>query len=239
METRDFAKLLGDVRADGTRIKGAIEQRLDLIGLEDQDTFLKTITVQAAAVADDKGLITDAVLLYHLAEEHDKVIEIINRALSDAVAIELGGSAMKLQPLKPRTTNDSLQQEPSEPGSSLSLTTVDDPVILARNMIGLYNSNALYYQRIRQINRDSCGVLLRMMEAKMEVEAGKWTTALDVRFVLLLFKFILFDTDKTNCRPSMTCTFFHYALAVPFSTFAVLLRLSPPSPLSFHVMSAI
>ncbi|KAJ9399414.1 hypothetical protein DTO282F9_3774 [Paecilomyces variotii] len=178
LETRDFAKLLGDVRADGTRIKGAIEQRLDLIRLEDQDTFLKTITVQAAAVADDKGLITDAVLLYHLAEEHDKVIEIINRALSDAVAIELGGSAMRLQPLKPRTTNDS-QPEPSEPGSSLSLTTVDDPVVLARNMIGLYNSNALYYQRIRQINRDACGVLLRMMEAKMEVEAGKWTTALD------------------------------------------------------------
>lgn len=236
LETRDFAKLLGDVRADGTRIKGAIEQRLDLIRLEDQDTFLKTITVQAAAVADDKGLITDAVLLYHLAEEHDKVIEIINRALSDAVAIELGGSAMRLQPLKPRTTNDS-QPEPSEPGSSLSLTTVDDPVVLARNMIGLYNSNALYYQRIRQINRDACGVLLRMMEAKMEVEAGKWTTALDVRSPLSPFS-ALFETDKNIRRPSTTCTFFRYALAVPSSTFEVPPRLSHPSPLLFPVMSA-
>ncbi|BCR87040.1 linker nucleoporin NIC96 [Aspergillus chevalieri] len=179
LETRDFAKLLGDIRSDGTRIKGVIEQRLGLIKLVDQDEFLKTITVQAAAVADDKGLITDAVLLYHLAEDYDHVIDIINRALSDAVAVDLGGSGLKLQPLLPRTHTLKDGQEVAEPGSSLSLTAVEDPVVLAKNMIGLYNTNALYYQRIRQINRDTCGLLLRMMEAKAEVEAGKWTPALD------------------------------------------------------------
>jgi nuclear pore complex protein Nup93 len=184
LETRDFAKLLGDIRSDGTRIKGLIEQRMSLIKLVDQEEFLKTITMQAAAIADDKGLVTDAVLLYHLAEDYDRVIDIINRALSDAVAMELGGPGLKLQPLRPRTD---LQQhasdehgEAAEPGSSLSLTAVDDPVVLAKNMIGLYNTNALYYQRIRQINRDACGLLLRMMEAKGEVEAGQWTPALDV-----------------------------------------------------------
>lgn len=180
LETRDFAKLLGDIRSDGTRIKGVIEQRLGLIKLVDQDEFLKTITVQAAAVADDKGLVTDAVLLYHLAEDYDRVIDIINRALSDAVAVDLGGSGLKLQPLLPRTYPLENGQEVAEPGSSLSLTAVEDPVVLAKNMIGLYNTNALYYQRIRQVNRDTCGLLLRMMEAKAEVEAGKWTPALDV-----------------------------------------------------------
>ncbi|RAH52882.1 nuclear pore protein [Aspergillus piperis CBS 112811] len=174
LETRDFAKLLGDIRSDGSRIKGLIEQRISLIKLVDQDEFLKTITLQAAAIADDKGLITDAVLLYHLAEDYDRVIDIINRALSDAVAVELGGPALKLQPLRPRTDEHEL-----EAGGSLSLTTVDNPVILARNMIGLYNANAMYYQRIRQVNRDACGLLLRMMEAKVEVEAAKWTPALD------------------------------------------------------------
>lgn len=124
LETRDFAKLLGDIHANGTRIKGAIEQRLDLINLVDQQDFLKNITIQAAGVADDKGLITDAVLLYHLAENYD-------------------------------------------------------PVILGKNMIGLYNSNQMYFNKIRQINRDACGLLLRMMEAKMEVEAGRWAPALD------------------------------------------------------------
>ncbi|KAJ5788078.1 Nucleoporin interacting component Nup93/Nic96 [Penicillium paradoxum] len=176
LETRDFAKLLGDIRADGTRLKGAIEQRLDLIKLVDQQEFLKTITVQAAAVADDKGLITDAVLLYHLAENYDRVIDIINRALSDAIAVELGGAMPKLQPLRPRGGEAG---EGMEAGSSLSLTSVDDPGVLAKNMISLYDSDRMYYGQIRQVNRDACGLLLRMMEAKTQVEAGRWAPALD------------------------------------------------------------
>lgn len=192
LETRDFAKLLGDIRADGMRIKGAIELRLKLIKLDDQEEFLRTITVQAAAVADDKGLIADAVLLYHLAEDYDHVIEIINRALSDTVALDLGQSVANLEPLKPRVdqgkNSDGLQAS-SEPGSSLSLTTVDDPVILAKNMISLYNSNALYYQKIRQLNRDACGMLLRIMEAKGQVEAGHWAQALDVSSCILSVRF--------------------------------------------------
>ncbi|KAF7591745.1 hypothetical protein BBP40_001125 [Aspergillus hancockii] len=183
LETRDFAKLLGDIRSDGTRIKGLIEQRISLIKLVDQEEFLKTITVQAAAVADDKGLITDAVLLYHLAEDYDRVIDIINRALSDSVAVELGGPTLKLQPLQPRSnlqdTKTLEPQAPRELGGSLSLTAVEDPMVLARNIIGIYNTNALYYQRVRPVNRDACGLLLRMMEAKAQVEAGNWTSALD------------------------------------------------------------
>jgi nuclear pore complex protein Nup93 len=158
---------------------------MKLIKLVDQDEFLRTITVQAAAVADDKGLTADAVLLYHLAEDYDHVIDIVNRALSDAVAVELGQSALTLQPLKPRVDQSQgdqsrYQQGLATPGSSLSLTAVEDPVTLARNMISLYNSNALYYQRIRQVNRDACGLLLRIMEAKSQVEAGNWAPALDV-----------------------------------------------------------
>ncbi|KAL8753507.1 MAG: hypothetical protein Q9199_004996, partial [Rusavskia elegans] len=81
LESREFAQLLGDIHKDGTRLKGTIEQRLNLIGLSDQEMFLKTVTVQAASVADDNGRTTDAVLLYHLAEDYDNVIVIVNRAL--------------------------------------------------------------------------------------------------------------------------------------------------------------
>lgn len=182
LETRDFAKLLGDIRADGYRIKGVIEQRLTLIGIQTPQDFLKNITVQAAAVADDKGLVTDSVLLYHLAENYDRVIDIINRALSDAIAVELGGTISKLQPLRPRA-----EQGQQEPGSSLSLTTVDDPVALGKNMISLYDSQPMYYENIRPVNRDACGLLIRMMEAKIEVEAGRWPEALDVSAVNIIF----------------------------------------------------
>lgn len=187
LETRDFAKLLGDIRSDGTRIKGVIEQRLKLINLDDQEEFLKAVTVQAAAVADDKGLTADAVLLYHLAEEYDNVVSILNRILSDAVSVPLGEAAIKIEPVKPRTGGQH-QTSPGaslEPGSSLSLTSVDDPVVLAKNMISLYNTNALYYQKIHPTNREACGLLLRMMEAKSKVEAGQWAPALDVSFSLI------------------------------------------------------
>lgn len=190
LETREFAMLLGDIRSDGTRVKGAIEQRLKLISLQDQDDFLKTLTVQAAAVADDSGRTTDAVLLYHLAEEYDNVVVIINRSLSEALSVELGQDPMRLQPLKPRTTennqqdiqqsNEQQQQQRQQPESSLSLTSVDDPAVLARNMITLYNANALYFRKIRQPNREACGTLIRMSTIKDFVQTGRWAEAIDL-----------------------------------------------------------
>jgi nuclear pore complex protein Nup93 len=176
LETREFAQLLGDIRSDGMRIKGAIEQRLKLIRIPDQEAFLRKVTIQAASVANDNGRTTDAVLLYHLAEDYDTVITIINRALSDAVAVDIGEEQLRLQPLKPRTDLDQRQ----DANSSLSLASVDDPVILAKNMMALYNANAMYYQKIRSQNREACGVLLRISEAKAKVEARAWADAVDV-----------------------------------------------------------
>ena len=183
LETREFAQLLGDIRHDGTRLKGVIENRLPLLALADQEDLLKVITIQAASVADDNGRTTDAVLLYHLAEDYDNVISIINRALSEAIAIEIGQEQLRLQPLKPRTNthqqlNQQQQQQPR--GSSLSLTSVDDPFILAGNMITLYNANTMYFQKIRPSNRETCGILLRMSEAKTKVANGQWSEAIDV-----------------------------------------------------------
>jgi len=181
LETREFALLLGDVRSDGQRIEGAIEQRLKLIGLKGHDDFLRTLTIQAAAVADDSGRTTDAVLLYHLAEEYDNVTVIVNRALSDAVSIELGQDRMRLQPLKPRQSQQQGQQQnQQQPQGSLSLTSVDDPVELARNMISLYNSKQAWYSKIRDVNRVACGTLIRMAEAKDRVMEDRWSEALDL-----------------------------------------------------------
>ncbi|KAI7975618.1 hypothetical protein EIK77_005984 [Talaromyces pinophilus] len=233
LETRDFAKLLGDIRADGVRIKGVIERRLRLIKLVDQDEFLRTITVQAATVADDKGLIADAVLLYHLAEDYDHVIEIVNRSLSDTVSLDLGQSVSDFQPLKPR-----VEQGPStsaEPGSSLSLTTVDDPMTLARNMISLYNSNALYYQKIRQINRDACGLLLRMLEAKSQVEIGNWAPALDVSSTLHIFDTVFWSNDSEQAINDLQILPLRAKGSVPYIRNAAQSFASLPSVISRNI----
>ena len=212
LETREFPKLLGDIYRDGQRIKGAIERRLRLIKLADQEEFLRTVTIQAAGVADDNGRTTDAVLLYHLAEEYDKVITIINRTLSESVAMDIGQEPMRLQLPKPREAQPQQTQGPTPNGSSLSLTSVDDPAELARNMMGLYNSNAMYFGKIKQMNRDACGVLLRMTEAKQQVESRRWSEALDVSgnipFVLICLMSSRSSTRSTSfpCAPLVKST---------------------------------
>jgi len=185
LETREFAQLLGDIRTDGTRIPGAIEQKSKLIKLDTHTDFLNAVTIQAAAIADERSQVADAVLLYHLCEDYDNVVRILNSALADAVTVDLGESPMQLQPLKPRSDHSSAQNgstEKSDPASSLSLTqSTNSPQQLAQNMISLYNSNALYYHRISPQNRTSCALLLRLLTARshLESEPPRFMEALD------------------------------------------------------------
>jgi nuclear pore complex protein Nup93 len=176
LESREFALLLGDMREDGQRIKGVIEERMRLIGLDERDDFMRRITMQAASVADDNGRTTDAVLLYHLAGEYDNVIVIVNRALSEAISIPLGEEMMRIEPLKPRAITDAVKEQ----GTQSSLTTVDDPIILAQRMKALYDGNAMFSQKINDANMVACGTLLEMSAARELVERGEWTRALDV-----------------------------------------------------------
>ncbi|KIX91930.1 uncharacterized protein Z520_12366 [Fonsecaea multimorphosa CBS 102226] len=185
LETREFAKLLGDIRSDGTRIPGAIELRARLIHLDTREEFLRSITSQSAAIADQRGQIADAVLLYHLCEDYDNVISVLNRALADAVTLDLGEAPMQLQPLKPRKSNGQSESSSSAQGgpqSSLSLTqSTSSPFELGKNMISLYNENAAYFNRISSANREVCGALIRLLSVREHLEARppRYMTALE------------------------------------------------------------
>ena len=178
LETREFAALLGDIRADGQRIKGSIEQRLQLIGIENELEFLRHITLVAARTAEDQSRTTDAALLYHLAEDYDKVVQIVNDAVSLALTTELGDAPQRLTPLKPRQREG--EQVPREMQGSLSLTAVDDPVELSRNFRQLYNSAAMYYGKINENTAANREILLHLADARRALEAGQWPIAVDV-----------------------------------------------------------
>lgn len=178
LESREFALLLGDMREDGQRIKGVIQERMRLIGLDERDDFMRRITMQAASVADDNGRTTDAVLLYHLAGEYDNVIIIVNRALSEAVAAPIGEESIRIEPLKARSDMDAEHGRVTES----SLTTVDDPIVLAKRMKALYDGNSMFSQKINGSNLVACGTLLKMSAVKDCVKHGQWTRALDVSF---------------------------------------------------------
>ncbi|KAB5582685.1 Nup93/Nic96-domain-containing protein [Coniochaeta sp. 2T2.1] len=177
LETREFSKLIGDIRPDGQRIKGMIEERGSLIALGEEQEFVKTITLQAASFADDNGRTTDAVLLYHLAGDYDTVVAIASRALSEAISLDIGEDPMRLLPVKPRVAGKEAEAVP--PGSSLSLAAIDDPVELARTMMTMYERDHSFWQRIRDGNRVACSVLLQMSEIKVLVEGGRWPQCLD------------------------------------------------------------
>ncbi|KAI0137340.1 Nup93/Nic96-domain-containing protein [Xylariales sp. AK1849] len=176
LETREFSKLIGDIRPDGHRITGLIEERGPLIGLREEDDFIKAVTLQAARYADDNGRTTDAVLLYHLAGDYDSVVTIVSRALSEAITLDMGEDPMRLMPVKPRAEGNEAE---GQPGSSLSLASIDDPIDLARTMMSMYEKDAMFYTKIQDQNRSACHLLLQMSDIKGMVEAGQWPESLD------------------------------------------------------------
>lgn len=200
LETREFSKLIGDIRPDGQRIPGIIENRGSLMDTQRGYEVVMSITLQAARFANDNGRTTDAVLLYHLAEDYDTVVMIISRALSEAISLELVGERMRLEPVRPRAEGD------AQPGSSLSLAAIDDPVELARTMMNMYESDRMFRSRIQDINRSACNILLQMSDIKNFVSAGQWMAGLDVSDLAL-------DTFQVISYSRLTPFFFFF----PFS----------------------
>ncbi|KAL8336417.1 hypothetical protein RB601_000298 [Gaeumannomyces tritici] len=189
LETREFSKLIGDIRPDGRRIRGMIEERGRLVALEDEAEFLRAISLEAARAAEESGRTTDAVLLNHLAGDYDAVVGLVSRSLGEAIALESASAAegggrfgggnyqpVRLAPVKPRVAGAEAE---AQVGSSLSLAAIDDPVELARTMLTMYEQDAMFRQRIQEGNRNACSVLLQMSEIKDLIRAQSWPEALD------------------------------------------------------------
>lgn len=150
LETREFSKLLGDVRLDGWRSPGAIENVISLIDLPEIDDFLNDITKVAAVTAEEDGRIADAVLLYQLSGDSDKVMTIINKALGDMLSTAHLGSPI------PGTSGD----------IPLSVSASDNPVQLARYATEVYNENFRLLEKVKTENWETCNTLLRIVNAR-------------------------------------------------------------------------
>ena len=186
LETREFSTLLGDVKSNGQTTPGLIQERVPLLKLAGENALLNTITREAAKMADDNGRTNDAILLCHLAGEYDSVVSILNRALAEALSVELGQEPLRLEPLKPRLTPAETQQlqqqqQSNMASSSLSMLGTDDPVELAQKVLSLYNENNLWWRKVSQVNRDTIGILYQLNTAKKVIEAHAYMEALGVR----------------------------------------------------------
>uniref|UniRef100_A0A3B3QJD7 Nuclear pore complex protein Nup93 n=1 Tax=Paramormyrops kingsleyae TaxID=1676925 RepID=A0A3B3QJD7_9TELE len=77
IESREFDMLLGRLEKDGTRKPGVIDKFAG-------DT--RAIISKVALEAENKGLFEEAVKLYELAKNPDKVLELMNKLLSPVIA---------------------------------------------------------------------------------------------------------------------------------------------------------
>uniref|UniRef100_A0A8C9RRE7 Nuclear pore complex protein Nup93 n=1 Tax=Scleropages formosus TaxID=113540 RepID=A0A8C9RRE7_SCLFO len=77
IESREFDMLLGRLEKDGSRKPGVIDKFAG-------DT--RAIISKVASEAENKGLFEEAVKLYELAKNPDKVLELMNRLLSPVIA---------------------------------------------------------------------------------------------------------------------------------------------------------
>lgn len=129
LETRAFGELLGDIGLH----TGAIERRMGLIGLSDRKSYCRDIAFSAAEKAESDGRTLDAILLYRLAGESDRVLQMVNRSLGQALSqIELGQPLDSLDVLQlARNLTRLPDQKPSESRNAcITLLTVADALHL-------------------------------------------------------------------------------------------------------------
>lgn len=162
LETREFAILLGDILADGSRVPGAIEERMSLISLAHADDYLHTIAEQAAVKADEDGRTADAVLLYQLAEEYDTVMTIINKAVGEALLLsELGKPVSEIPE-----------------GASMVIAVTDNPAQVARSILSTYQSNPIIISNVSPRNQETCEALLHIVDARECFANYQWEECL-------------------------------------------------------------
>ncbi|KAI9629828.1 hypothetical protein KEM48_012554 [Puccinia striiformis f. sp. tritici PST-130] len=172
VETASREEILGDVRNDGTRIPGMIERDLSLIKLSNQRDYLETIVKQAAERAFRERRLRDAIRLFNIAEEYDRVIAVIN--------IELGSSLFQpgSKPVSSRIDEEMDGSGAGSKGATVSLTASEDIVAVANNVLAHYDRTSTISSRITRKNRDTCALLLRLKTVLDLHEQGKNEQAL-------------------------------------------------------------
>lgn len=156
LETKEFTILLGKINSDGTRISGIIEERQSLLMLGDQKEFLHKITEQAARRADEDGRIQDSLLLYQLSEEYDIVMMIVNKMLGELLIIT----------------------DLNQPLFSLDDNDETNPVFVAKKLIEVYINNLEISRKVQQKNKETCILLLKLVDIRNSFLANQWETCL-------------------------------------------------------------
>ncbi|ODV64135.1 linker nucleoporin NIC96 [Ascoidea rubescens DSM 1968] len=175
LETREFSMLLGDINSDGTALPGRIEERKELLYLQNEKEYLDKIAEKAAIKADEEGRIYDSLLLYQLSEKHDTVISIVNKLLADLLSnIDIYTSL-----------NDQALKENGEA----------QPIDIARNLSEIYK---LSPEKISTKNRNILDMLLGILDIRQNFIENKWKLCLKLIEDLNIFPLNCSNNNDLN-----------------------------------------
>lgn len=158
-QTRMYAELVGDVRVDGARVPGAIEQSLRLLKIDNEREYLLQIVRSAASQSESQHRTRDAILLFNLAEEYDHVVTVLNRELGASLFLDttVPGSGVEQSTLSPQ----------------VSLSAAEDSVQLASAVLDTYESQPYILRRVNASKRQTTRLLLSLKRAVTLVRAGE------------------------------------------------------------------
>lgn len=160
-QTRMYTDLVGDIRVDGARVPGAIQQNLKLLRMADERDYLRQIVRAAATQSEAEHRTRDAILLFNLAEEYDTVVSVLNR--------ELGASLFLSDPDVVESLNP-----------QANLSAAENSAQLARAILDTYEGQNHIIRRVDARKRETCRLLLELRRAVAFVRNGDMEKGLTV-----------------------------------------------------------
>ena len=183
LASRAWSKLLGTVRADGSKQvrrprdsaaeedhpahnqPGLIEQHFPLLNLPSTDEFFRKIVLSSAEQSALDSSLIDSIELYHLANAPDKVIETVNRALGASLSIPNANSSVS-------SGNDL--------GISGAFGGVSDLYSLAVRVREVYERDVVKRSKIPAGAWETLGVLVKLKLGLSQFAEGRADLALEV-----------------------------------------------------------
>ncbi|KIR56238.1 nuclear pore complex protein Nup93 [Cryptococcus gattii Ru294] len=165
LSSRSWSRLLGSVRADGSKEIGVIERDLKLLKLEDEQDYLRQVVLAAADQSSLDSSLTDSIELYHLAGSYDKVVETVNRALGHSLSQTAGAAP--------------LPSDAAQVGLTVAFGGAPDLYSLAQKVHAVYERDFGKRTRVSSLHWETLETLLQLKLALAQFAADRPDLALE------------------------------------------------------------
>lgn len=174
LSSRSWSRLLGSVRADGSKETGVIERDLKLLKLEDEQDYLRQVVLAAADQSSLDSSLTDSIELYHLAGSYDKVVETVNRALGHSLSQTAGAAP--------------LPSDAAQVGLTVAFGGAPDLYSLAQKVHAVYERDFGKRTRVSSLHWETLETLLQLKLALAQFAADRPDLALEVSSPTILMR---------------------------------------------------